>query len=553
MSALLELEGIWTPQPQLASAVRFPFTPHEVQEDYLAANAPVVLCIVANRAGKTTGATMDDIWRAHGEHPYKPVRLAKRIWVGFPDYPFFVRVTEQIFFDLLPRELLVSYDRSNKHVKIRRIDGGICNLHFVSYEQDPKSWAGAAVDHIHLDERPPERHFRESAARVSTTGGTIGITVTPAEGLDWMEEELYLAGQRYHNGIPVGTAERPDVMVLEGGLAEYDEYLDKTHPYTRGVGRILVPHITKERIEQFARSIKDPAERMIRVFGIYKHRTGGVYKDFRAETHVVPSFPIPEHWELVGGTDPGFNGFATAIDAIDPMGRHFTILEYFSQQNSHRTHITELWEQLYGVDDDHGNMVKAGLLPFLRTDPERSISLYVDTANPQDCLELNERADELKARLVFLQLDQKLKGREAGVKRVQSFLEPSGKRATPPDVDRADGYVGGEPLWYLFDTLYSEWTLPPKGSDSDEGEPMSGSRLVWELKNYKWKKPSPNQAHANDPDENSAGGAHMLAAKRYLQMARIAPPNEEETNKPETPRQRRQRKHAEKLAKKGRR
>lgn len=554
MTALSQLASIWRPAPALARPIRFRLTPHEVQEEYLAAYHPIVLNICSNRIGKTTGGLWDDIWRAHGVHPYKNVPLVDTIWVGFPDYPFFTKVTEMIFMQQMPRHLLVSYNRSDKHAKIRRVDGGVCNLFFVSYEQDPQSWAGAAIGHFHGDELVPEAHFREAAARVSTLGGTIGITVTPAMGLGWMEEELYLPGK---------SGERPDVLVQEGGLAEYDEAREKADPYTCGVGRLLLPDShpmgNRDRVEQFARSIKDPAERMIRVFGIYKKRTGGIYKSFDADVHVVPSFPIPEHWEIVGGCDPGFNGFSCVLDAHDPMGREYTFYEYFNQGGTHDTHVRDIWYALVGDPEDPASKP---LLPWLKEEPvpeelrelvrlddPRSITIYVDTAAAQDVLELGAAAARLEGcRLVFVQIDQKLKGVDAGIRHVEAKLEPSHRRAQPKEVDRAQGYDKGEPLWYIFDTLFSEWTLPPRGSDSDEGTPMSGSRLVWELKNYKWKKPTANQAHAVEPDKASAGGAHVLDAKRYAAMSRTAPPEEPPPHANETPQQRRARLHREKMA-----
>lgn len=603
------MAAVWRRSPELTRPIRFRLTPHEGQEEYLGLYHPIVLNISSNRNGKTTGGLMDDIWRAHGVHPYKNVPLADTIWVGFPDYPFFTKVTERIFLEIMPRYLLVDYNETKKRAKIRRVDGGLCYLYFVSYEQDPQSWAGAAVDHVHLDELPPEAHFRESAARVSTKAGTISITVTPAEGLGWMEEELYLPGK---------SRERPDVEVLEGGLAEYDEAKERQDPYTCGVGRLILPEShpmgRRENVEQFARSIKDPAERMIRVFGIYKKRSGGVYKAFDAQVHVISSFPIPDHWELVAGCDPGFNGFSLVLDAIDPMGRAFTFYEYFNQQGTHDQHVADVWTALAGditvvhrcacgrprhpyeehccaecastrmrhIDTALGDRMPVpspqhshtcneragagvaggaspGLLPFLHVPDEegnyRSVLIYVDTAAAQDVLELNAAAQRLDGcRLVFVQIDQKLKGVHAGIRHVEAMLEPSRKRARPTQVDRPQDYDLGEPAWYIFDTLYSEWMLPPKsGVVGDEGTPMSGSRLVWEIKNYKWKKPTINQAHAIEPDKASAGGAHVLDAKRYAAMARTAPPEERDAPEDETPQQRRARLHREKMAKKSQR
>ncbi len=75
MTALDQMVSVWMPSRDLLRPAQFPFTFHEVQEDYAIANYPVVLNIGANRIGKTSVAHCDNIWRAHGVHPYKRVPL----------------------------------------------------------------------------------------------------------------------------------------------------------------------------------------------------------------------------------------------------------------------------------------------------------------------------------------------------------------------------------------------------------------------------------------------------------------------------------------------
>jgi phage terminase large subunit-like protein len=551
MSAIDEAVSIWMPSRDLLRPAEFPFVAHEVQEDYFIADYPVVLSMAANRIGKTTGSIMDNIWRAHGVHPYKRVPLIDTLWSGFPDFPFYDKVTRKMFLAMVPPRLLVSWNEAHKHAVIRRVDGGVCHMWFVSYEQAVTSWTGDAVGHIHLDEPVPEEHYNEAAARVATTGGQIYITVTPVNGLGWMEERLYLPASNK-------SGENPDVYVIEGGLAEYDEALEKRNRASMGVGRIKVPHFTTESVIRFARQYRNPAERMIRVFGIYKKRTGGVFDDFDPLVHVIPAFEIPRHYEVWAGCDSAYY-FALILNAMDPKGRIFTAYEYFSGTGETADQRVEaIWRDLtVGRTVERvtatGEVVRKrhkAVLPWLLEEDADALIIYIDTAALQDSIELNAAAARIGAKLIFTQLDQKLKAVDAGIRMLQNWMAPSTLRETPDVVYREERPEAGEPRWYAFDNLYSEWVYRRPGtSESDEGEFMADSRLIWEIKNYRWKKPKPHEAHSPGPDKNSAGGAHMVDGWRYSILARVSAPDPpKETPRNESPQQRRVREHRERLA-----
>lgn len=270
----------------------------------------------------------------------------------------------------------------------------------------------------------------------------------------------------------------------------------------------MVPHMSREQIIRLAQATRDPDERAIRVFGEFRGRSGGVYKAFDSEVHVVPAFKIPKYYEVWGGVDPGYHGFAAVCFAMDPQGRVYVPLEFFSQQESHTARATALWDALQRVfsldDDDY-------------------FVFYCDTANPQDILELNSWALNAGARMVFASLDHGLKAREAGIQRVQEYLSPIKERTTPHEVKRPKPEKG-EPMLYFFDNLHSSW--------EEEEDLVATSRLLWELQRYVWRKVRKNDAHPTDADEKSAGGAHALAALRYGIMARMGAPEAPEEHDP---------------------
>jgi hypothetical protein len=260
---------------------------------------------------------------------------------------------------------------------------------------------------------------------------------------------------------------------------------------------------SREKILRFARSIKDPDQRLIRIFGKNRARAGGVYKQFSRDVNVVPAFKIPSYYEVWGGIDPGFHGFAVTLLAQDPLGRIFVFYEYFSQGETSGTRAKELWSAITRIID---------------VPEDDYVIFYVDTEDPQTVMELNTWAQENGTRMAFAALNQGKKAVKAGITRVQEYLAPDKGRMTPISVLR-ERPAEGEPLLYFFDNLVSTWL---SGEDS-----MMESRLVWEMTRYLWKrKKSEGSVQVDEPDKASAAGAHMLDALRYAMMARLGPPPE---------------------------
>lgn len=470
--------------------LNYGYPPHEGQLKVHRSYSKEVLLIAANRWGKTVCGMREVFWRATGTHPYKKVKPHDVIWCGFVDYNFYNKTTKRVFDQWLPKEHLIKFHESEKWATFRRKDGGICTVYFISYESGRETWQGGTVDFVWLDEEVPLDIYSEAVSRLISTNGDMLLTQTPVSGLGWAYDAIYL---------PSLSGER-DTVVVQGALAEKDE----SKPF--GVGKILVPHLTYEQVLRFAKVIRDPDQRDIRVFGEFKGRSGGVYKMFDPPTHVIPAFALPNYFEKWGGVDPGFHGFAATLAAMDSQGRVYVAAEYFSQQESHSDRLTELWAIAQHV---------------YQLDPDEWVPMYCDTANPQDIMELNIWAQKVGARLSFVSLNQGLKARLAGIQRVQEYLHPEESRATPSYV-RRDRPQHGEPLLYFFDTLESVWL--------EEDEEFQTSRVIWEMQRYLWTQRKKAGGKQDDADEASAGGAHALASLRYLMMARLGapePPKEE--------------------------
>ena len=486
---------------------------HAMQEEVLMSRSRRRIVVAGNRTGKTEGTMRDILWTARGNHPYRKTRRASVLWVGCPDFPSYLRFTKPAFDDWCPPGWIIGkFHESEKYVDIRRIGGGKCRIFFLSYDMPRSKWQGAGVDGIWLDEECPEDILGECMARIVTTQGWIILTFTPVSGIGWWFDRIFKPAQE---GLSKWHA-------FQFPLCTYDEENDAEF----NIGESLVPHLTREQIVEFAEDIPDPDERAIRIFGEVRGRQGLVYKQYRPPVHRIPRFDLPPDFEVWGGLDPGYHGFAAAIGAVDPMNRVYIVEEYFSQGQTTKERFKALAKKVYEIRDplDWDKITRP------------TVVFFVDTEDPQMVLELNIQAAEAieeeraagehnTVQLVFASLDQGLKARKAGFTRVQQMLAPKLDRPRPPVVSRETPVVG-EPMMYFFDSLYSEW--------STESGAFKVSRLLWEIEHYSWKlPPKGSTVKPDDADEHSADGAHGMAALRYLTMARLGPPEEAEPEKKE--------------------
>lgn len=467
--------------------LEFAARPYATQELVHLFETKQCLLVAANRFGKSTCGVWEVLWRATNTHPYREPRKHRTIWCGFPNYPFYTRVTQRLFKLWMPEEWLLEENKNEKRLTFRRAGGGVCDVFFLSYDQDQDAWAGGAVDFVWLDEEPPEDISREAFARTIDTRGQILRTLTPLSGMGWIYDQLYLPGKDGKRSI----------TVLEGALAEFDEdaYLN--------VGRPLVPHLERSDIIMFAEEYPDDAERLIRVFGQFSKRAGLIYRKYDKGVHVIPARELPESWTLHGSLDPGYHGFAALLMATTPKGKTVVVDEYFSQQENTGKRLANLVEMVLRARS-HAPSIEP-------------VVFFCDTEDPQTVLELNLLAAQLSQEetvpVVFTQLEQGKKAVKAGILRVQQQLFPSPHQEPLEGLERPERWDKGEPLIYVFDSLHSVWRYKEKLYE--------GSRLAWELERFQWRVVK--EEARDEPDESSADGAHMSAALRYGIMARLGP------------------------------
>jgi phage terminase large subunit-like protein len=260
------------------------FRPTPPQLEFLQSTSKIRLYRGANQVGKTWVGIADTIWRCLGAHPYQPVRSG-------PIEAHVVTVTNEQglaiqakCWDLLPKDAIlpdVEYTPGKgfrgRQAMVRFKNGSI--LKFRSVQQGALSMAGSTLDHLQIDEPPPESIWNELVPRVFRRNGTISLTLTPVGlPLDWLKK--LIEDKRVHDIVAPLSVEATTPI---GGR----------------------PLLTQQQIDELAMSVLE-SERGQRLFGEWETTfvQGRVFPMFNPKTMVVDEAPVGE--ALLGiGVDHG--------------------------------------------------------------------------------------------------------------------------------------------------------------------------------------------------------------------------------------------------------
>lgn len=249
----------------------------------------------------------------------------------------------------------------------------------------------------------------------------------------------------------------------------------------------------------------DDCQRMIERFGLHaflrecqhkvKELAEGAVIRFDSSKH-MQSWSDADIIEGVGsgrlvpfsGIDYGHWRFAFLLGVVDRAGRVHIIHEYFDQRNdlTHRAQAIDAILLRYGIED---------------------LKVYGDPANPTDARELN----------AALERGWSKDGKDRKPRwRATAAIKDRGSRRTGPD--RINDMLSRRALMVRRDIgRRQEWNLGMSASSS--GEPQIGSRFLWELGEWSYPDPREGEAQGADPDDNTADGADMMAAWRYMIMS----------------------------------
>lgn len=178
------------------------------------------------------------------------------------------------------------YDKGKIHSLV--FNSGV-TIYFKSYEQKVENLQTGTVYMITLDEECPVELLPELQARLNSSDGLLVSVFTATLGQLYWEQTME-PKSRDEERHP--TAEKYQVSL-------YDclTYEDGT-----------LSHWTPEKIKRAELRCTSEAERLRRIMGRFVKSEGLRFHGFDRSKHMAPNHPLPRHWHIYGGVDPGSGG-----------------------------------------------------------------------------------------------------------------------------------------------------------------------------------------------------------------------------------------------------
>ena len=417
-----------------------------------------------NQTGKTTYGAIDCAMRALGRHPQQKHEPGLLIWASALTWDLWENILLPELLTWLPPDRVVDApppkSRSTKRVITVRADNG--QLSYIvgkSAEQGAAKYQSARVNYVWLDEEHPESVWNEIQPRLLRYGGGTICTATPLLGLTWMYHRIYQPWRR--------------------GLL-------KTH-YCSHAGVADNPSISEEAIAAIKQEFKDdPAQAAARLYGKFATPSGIAIR-YDPSQHNVPwgeeqeKKASVERWNHVCGIDFGYWRFAFVHLRVSPNQEAVVCKEYFSQKEELYVRAAHIHEYLTNLGAPHNTRI------------------WGDAANPTDIMELNRELKRIESPYRCRAVRAEHKARNASVRLVNNLMA---RGALKFNETLGDG---------------SQWRLGQNAAS--EGSPQIGSRLFYEMGQWRYPRPRENAAQTQDPDDNSADGADLIAALRYVVMS----------------------------------
>ncbi|PFX12219.1 Large terminase protein [Stylophora pistillata] len=351
------------------------YAPHDKQQKFHAAGktAKERLFLAGNRTGKTFCGVMEVAMHLTGHYPDwwtgHRYELPIEAWAAGVTNAETYQVLEKAYIGdvstpgAIAPHLILGQDRLKHLYKIQHISGGVSQLRFKSYEQGRKTFQGAKIQVVHLDEEPPRDIYVEALMRTMSTQedhhGMMLLTMTPLSGLTDMV---------LHFQETVEEGKQSPQLVDEGVVHKGKCYIQASWSDN--------PHLKEEEKASILQSLK-PHEREAREKGIPALGMGMVYPVAEHTITCEPK-PLPDHWPLVYGIDFGWNPSPTAV-LFAAYDRDNDILyfydEYTATERTPEQHVYHLLQKNSQFKNMRGVFDPAGKISAQK-DGESLVQLY---------------------------------------------------------------------------------------------------------------------------------------------------------------------------------
>ena len=205
---------------------------------------------------------------------------------------------------------------------------------------------------------------------------------------------------------------------------------------------------------------------------------------------------------VFGGMDFGAWRFAFTLWAVDREGLVYRLDEYFAQRLPGQQSISDRARAVHELCADYGLA-------------DRMVPVWGDSANPTDIHEFNlamRRGWETE-----VDDDEGHRKTVHIVSKLRILAVAQAKKARKTSVDRINDLLDRRQLRFCALAPY-EWRHGMT-AENPEGTILTGSRLEWEMERWSFPVPVPGEVQHQDPDDETADGADMVASMRYAVMS----------------------------------
>lgn len=415
-----------------------------------------------NQVGKSTIGAVDVVLTALGRHPVEPWAPPTTQWASALTWELWENILLPELLTWIPGDRLLDapepYKHSTKrHVLVRADNGKISRITGKAAEQGRAKYQSARLHKVWLDEEHPEDIWNELQPRLVRLGGRTINTMTPLKGLTWVY-------RRYYEPWRNNKIDKSAVYISHAGLKDN-------------------PSVTEEALNALRDEFKhNPAQLAAREEGQFV-KPEGVVLPFDPEKHITPElFTSHDAQRLIsqgrpfGALDFGLWRFAFTLWVPDENGVLYLIDEHFSQREDLNTRAKKVGDIL-----DRWHI--------------KRLPIWGDCANPQDILEINNAFRRQSLPFVVTGVAAEHKIIKVGVERMENLMNRGAFQV------RRD--IGKGQMWRLGFNA------------SRPGDPMEGSRWIWEVNNWQYPKTEDGKLQKDVPDDASADGADMMASSRY--------------------------------------
>lgn len=299
LEVLAEYEQLLAANPLAA------FEPHSAaQQEFLAAQTPIVAAFCGNQFGKSTILCVWALLQVLPEEflpdhlkPYKRFAAPAQGWILCP-------TEDKVFDSLMPALTKWCPPAALRGGNMRKAFNGermqltfACGsaITFKTYRQDANTLGGATLHFVGYDEPPPRAHRDEAATRLLKHNGPELYAMTPLKSnTGWIRREIWRKREADH------------ITVVKGSMHDN-------------------PSLSKEAVKRQLESYANDIWRRAREFGDFMDVAGLVYADLE-RCVVSPPATDEQRKEFVRGVDhvvgidPGIRNAAFVFGGFDQRG-----------------------------------------------------------------------------------------------------------------------------------------------------------------------------------------------------------------------------------------